>query len=515
MKNIDFKKITNYFSKLLYKLKTLSFVKYILLFYLFITIIGSLLLYMPASFKGNKQIDYIDALFTSASSFSDTGLTTLATSSTWTYFGQGIIAMLILIGGIGWFSLKVYLFNIILGRPITFKTNEIVAAERGGIQVGETRKIIKISITVLFIILFISSFTLTLYFYFSKPLEQPFINVQSKNMYFENPRHNIGISLRWGIFHAISALNNAGFDIIGSNSLQPFYNDYGLQIIFMILFIIGGIGYPVIYDIYQWGKSKITKEHFKWSLFTKISMITYVFVSLIGLALVFTFELTRLTTKDKIPFWQDDSYGSKGNKVMALIFNTFSTRNAGFATIKMKSLSSATLIIYSMMMFIGSAPSSTAGGIRTITFALVILSLWSRLRGRNNVRVFNKRLPKKTVNNSFVATLVSLFLVLTTSFVLFTSFKEYGGNLNQEFIKNSNNEISYSFVDLLFEVASAFGTTGLSTGITSQISLISKLLLIVLMFIGQLGVSSSLLFWDSKDNNQRKFEFIKEDLTTG
>jgi Trk-type K+ transport system membrane component len=110
------------------------------------------------------------------------------------------------------------------------------------------------------------------------------------------------------------------------------------------------------------------------------------------------------------------------------------------------------------------------------------------------VRVFNKRLPKKTVNNSFVATLVSLFLVLTTSFVLFTSFKEYGGNLNQEFIKNSNNEISYSFVDLLFEVASAFGTTGLSTGITSQISLISKLLLIVLMFIGQLGVSSSLLF---------------------
>ena len=517
MKNNYIKKILNWFSWLLYKLKTFSFAKYILFFYLFITIIGSLFLYLPISQNKNQNIKYIDALFTSASAFSDTGLTTITTASSWSHFGQGIIAMLILFGGIGWFSLKVYFFNILLGRPISFKSNEIVVAERGTIQVHETRRIIKVSITILFFILFIFSIILTIYFYFSKPLEQPFENVNSTNMLYENPYQNISISVRWGMFHTISALNNAGFDIMGSNSLQPFYQNYGLQIVFMILFITGGIGYPVIFDIYLWIKSKFTKENFKWSLFSKISMLTYVLVSLIGLAVVFTIEVSQLEIDNKTSFWSDSKYGTKNQKTMALIFNTFSTRNAGFSTIEMKSLSSTTLIIYSIMMFIGSAPSSTAGGIRTITFALVLLSLWSKIRGRNSVRAFNKRIPQNTVNKSFVVTTVSFVLIIIASIILTSSFKEYGGNLNNasNLTKYDQNVDYYSYVDLFFEVSSAFGTTGLSTGITSSISLFSKLSLILLMFIGQLGVSSSLLIWDKKNNNQRKFEFVEEDITTG
>ena len=510
-------RILNWFSWFFYKLKTFSFAKYILVFYLIITIIGSLFLYLPISQNKNQNIRFLDALFTSASAFSDTGLTTITTASSWSHFGQAIIAMLILFGGIGWFSLKVYFFNILLGRPISFKSNEIVVAERGTVQFHETRRIIKVSITILFAILFIFSIVLTTYFYFSKPLEQPFYDVKSSNMLYENPYQNLSISLRWGLFHTISALNNAGFDIMGSNSLQPFYQNYGLQIIFMILFIIGGIGYPVIFDIYLWIKSKFTKENFKWSLFTKISMLTYVLISLIGLAIVFALEVSQSSIENKTSFWLDSKYGTKNQKTMALIFNTFSTRNAGFSTIEMKSLSSTTLIIFSMMMFIGSAPSSTAGGIRTITFALIILSLWSKIRGRNNVRAFHKRIPKTTVNRSFVVTTVSFFLLILGSIILTTSFKEYGGNLHYEsnFIKYDQDVNYYSYADLIFEVSSAFGTTGLSTGMTPNISTFSKLSLILLMFIGQLGVSSSLLIWDKKNNNQRKFEFIKEDITTG
>ena len=148
-----------------------------------------------------------------------------------------------------------YIFNIILGRPINFNARQTLSAERGSSKVGVTRHLVKVSVTILFVLLMLSAIVLSLYFYFIEPDTNPFnINNLGKDnemVIGDSPYHSVTTSLRYGFFHAISALNNAGFDIIGSHSLQPYYHHIGIHIIFIVLFVFGGIGYPVIYDIFK------------------------------------------------------------------------------------------------------------------------------------------------------------------------------------------------------------------------------------------------------------------------
>ena len=464
------------------------------------------MLFAPISQQSGQHVSYVDALFTAASSFSDTGLATMTTSTTWSYFGQAIIAILILVGGIGWFALKIYFFNILFGRPISFRSMETLSAERGSSKIGNTKMIVKISVTILFAILIIATIVLSMYFYFVQPEIDPFGN-GAKGMVSENPYHNVATSFRFGLFHAISGLNNAGFDIIGNSSLMPYYHRYGIQIIFIILFVIGGIGYPVIYDTYLWFKTKFTKQKFKWTLFSKISTLAYLLIVIVGLSTTFGIETTMTSGNG---FWGNKEFGTVGDKTMALIFNTLSTRNAGFATIPMGSLSSATLIVYSIMMFIGSAPSSTAGGIRTTTIAIVVMGLWSRIRGNKTVRAFGKKIPDQTVSRSYIVTAAATALIVIVALISTSSFTKHGGQI----IEGMGNG-EHTFTHIMFEVASAFGTTGLSTGITPDLSVMTKLFLILLMFIGQLGVSSTILVWDSKKNKNRKYKLVEEDVTTG
>ena len=512
-----------------YKFKSMSIIKHILIIYLFITFIGSLLLLTPAAYNDNvPKPTYLDDLFTAASAFSDTGLVTKATFLTWTFFGQAVIAIMILVGGLGFFALKVYMFNIILGRPISFSTRSALSAERGSTTIGVTRNLIKVAVTVLLIIFALASVVLSIYFYFNgaSPTSESIASVQNAGLskVIITPKGNWNTAIRYGIFHTISALNNAGFDIIGSHSLAPYYKDYGLQIMFIILFIIGGIGYPVIYDIYRWLRSKVTREFFKWSLFTKVSMLTYFIVALVGITLTFTVELTAHdyeyygnTTKT---FWNDKNNGGITAKSMALFFSAMSTRNAGFSTIDMHQLSSGTLLLFSVLMFIGSAPSSTAGGIRTTTVAIIFLGIWSRVRNRKTVRAFNKRLPSDTVTRSFIVFTVATIIIFIGMMVGITSFAEHGGKINSsaeyEWQSNNNGHFErYTTSELLFEISSAFGTTGLSTGLTANLSTATLAVLILIMFIGQLGVSSTVLLWGDKKSHKRQYSFVKEDLSIG
>ena len=200
-----------------------------------------------------------------------------------------------------------------------------------------------------------------------------------------------------------------------------------------------------------------------------------------------------------IPLWLTDK--STGSKVMAIFFNTFSTRNAGFSTINLKELSQPTIILYAIMMFIGSAPSSTAGGIRTTTIALIVLSIWSKIRGVPNVRIFNRKIPRETTYTAGIVLSISLFIVFFVSFITMSSIH---GNFE-----------GYGYIDVIFEVSSAFGTTGLSTGLTPSLNTISKIFLILTMFIGQLGVSSTILVWRSNRNKQYKIDYIQEDIAIG
>lgn len=494
MKNINNDNMKNIFKNIKKFLFNLSNAKIIFIVYFILIFSSSLILLSPDAYNEGKSVSYIDALFTAASAFSDTGLVIVPTWETWSMLGQAIIAVLILFGGIGIFAIKVYIFNFILGRKLKLSTNNILGSERSSKDHSLSKKTIVVSVTLIFSLIVIASVILSFIFYYQNP--DSLENMQS-------PKGDISLSIRYAVFHSISAINNAGFDIIGSSSLAPYYSAYSIQIIFIILFIVGGIGYPVIFDTYSWISHKIKRKpgKYSFSLFSKISCISYLSISIIGLILAFSFELSSVEALDgdMIPLWLTDK--STGSKVMAIFFNTFSTRNAGFSTINLKELSQPTIILYAIMMFIGSAPSSTAGGIRTTTIALIVLSIWSKIRGVPNVRIFNRKIPRETTYTAGIVLSISLFIVFFVSFITMSSIH---GNFE-----------GYGYIDVIFEVSSAFGTTGLSTGLTPSLNTISKIFLILTMFIGQLGVSSTILVWRSNRNKQYKIDYIQEDIAIG
>ena len=489
---------------------------------------------MPLS-QNRNSISYINSLFVSASAFSDTGLNPTVAGADFSYFGQAIIAMLIFIGGTGWFALKIYFFNILFKRPISLHTKITLTQERGSTKMGNTLSIIKVSVASVIIVSLIASVILSFYFYyvpgnFNNPTSwldhkdhSTFENNQwgfydssgifRANQEF-NPLHNWNTSIRYGLFHSISAINNAGFDIMGAHSIAPYYSNYSLQLIFIALFVFGGIGFPVIYDIYMWSKASVIKSsssnNFKFSLFTKVSCISYVIIAIIGLTSTFLIEIYSKPLNG-ISIWSGKSFGSRGDRIMALFFNTMSTRNAGFASVNYQSFNGMTLIIHSALMFIGSAPSSTGGGIRTTTIAVIFLAIWKNITNKSSVRIFKRQINNETVFRSLIVFATAITLIIITCVILVTSLESNGGSIPE----GGKGIGTYTINDIIFEVCSAFGTTGLSTGLTKYLNTISKLMLILIMFIGQLGVSSTLLVWGRKKTNSRHYHYYKENISIG
>ncbi|MGL5205012.1 MAG: potassium transporter TrkG, partial [Metamycoplasmataceae bacterium] len=225
-KNKDNFNIKPYLKKIKLFFFNLSNIKIIFITYFLVTFLSSLLLLNPYSHAEGADVTYIDALFTAASAFSDTGLVTLVTSETWSMFGQAVIAILIFLGGIGIFAMKVYIFNFIFNRKLNLITSNILGKERSAKDANLSMKTIVVSVSLILILISISSVILSFLFYFEAPS-----TINSEN----NPVGDIGLSIRFAIFHSISAINNAGFDIIGPSSLQPYYSTYFLQIMFIIL----------------------------------------------------------------------------------------------------------------------------------------------------------------------------------------------------------------------------------------------------------------------------------------
>ncbi|WP_406614928.1 TrkH family potassium uptake protein [Mycoplasmopsis hyopharyngis] len=512
--NNDNKKTREFFKNILFKLKTwkysISKVKYIFITYLSIIIAASLTLLMPFSYTAGKKISYVDTLFTTISAFSDTGLTTVNTYKTWTIFGQAIIAIMILMGGLGIFALKIFIVNYIFQRKNKLEDLELVSQERATGNYGKTSNLIFASLVFLITLTFLSGFILTFYFYFTTPKSTIWdlrANADPNLYNFESPQGNWSLAFRYGFFHSISAINNAGFDIISSHSLMPYYQNYGLHIIFILLLLIGGMGYPFIYDLILFFRYKILRDKrikkFKWSLFTKLSLTTYLIVLLSALLLVLPFEIFNNNPNS---FFKNQHYGTNADKIWTLIFMCFSTRSAGFSTIELADISKSTILIFTLLMFIGAAPASTGGGIRTTTLAVVVLTIFSKIFGRPSVRVFKRKIDDDATKMSLVVLILSTFLVLINTMILSTSLSTYGGQIDAN---------KYNLLDLIFESASAFGTSGLSTGITPKLNIVSKISLLILMFIGQFGVSSTILVWGKKKNYSYKYEYVSENIAIG
>lgn len=550
-----FKKIN--YKKHLYNIfigKTIA--RKIFMFYLYAIALGVLFLSLPISLQdpgyallndGTKQAyDFIDSFFTTVSAFTDTGLTTLNVVGTYNVFGQFVILFLIQIGGLGLFTLYWMFWNALFNniiykkikklplhesRNMSFSNSLLIASERGNTKLGLSMKTIKSALIFILISELVFAAIYSLMFYFIPSYQQVDFttlvnnpNLVSSTWYVDSSiyshfYHNAGYSIWSGIFQSISTMNNAGFDIISQASYSTFRNGIWTILLYIssVQIIIGGIGYPVIYDIIQYIKNRHYRQKFKFSLFTKVSTITYFLVFLVGLAFVVGFEYGLPSAGGLISTIRNNSdlenvyFGTDPklrtwNEVSTIIFNIFSARSAGISTVSQSTLSYGSIWIINILMFIGCAPSSTGGGIRTTTLAIIFMTGISYMRGQSKTTIFKKVIPNSTVITSAVIILTSVVLVFVLALISYP------------LIIQSPQSQHLTITDVLFEFSSAYGTVGLSTGLSSILNApgtaatyVVPFLLCIIMIVGQLGVSTTIFAFRSKDTN-KAIEYAQEDI---
>lgn len=395
-------------------------------------ITGAFLLMLPPMTVNG--ITFIDAFFTSASAICVTGLIVQDTSTFFTVYGKAIILILIQIGGLGVMTIT-SIFALMLGRKInlgdrfylntSFGSNKIFSPSRFFLIIASTTIIIELIGTGILTMLF--------HFKYAYPLKNAFIH---------------------GLFHSVSSFNNAGFSLY-SNNFASFTGDFVLNITVMILIITGGIGFSVLSEILALKKTK------KLSLHAKIVLSTTGILIFLGTAAFFLLEFRNPETIATL---------SPGVKVLSSFFQSVTPRTAGFNTVNIAAANEATLLMLLILMFIGASPGGTGGGIKTTTFASITLSGVAAIKGRTSITIFKKRIPRGTVYRALTLTLTAILIILAASTAIMIIEKE-------------------SFIKVVFETTSAFGTVGLSTGITPLLATPSKVILILLMFIGRVGIS--------------------------
>jgi trk system potassium uptake protein len=446
--------------------------------YLIVNVVAALLLMLPIAHRaGVEGISFVDALFTSVSAFSTTGLTVKTTSEYYSVFGQVVILFLIQVGGIGLMSLKV-IFALLLNTRLSIRDRNLVSQERGTGRVGGSIKFFITAVEVVLIAELVIAILLGLRFYFG---------------YFNNPDipyyQNFGLLVWHAIFHSVSAVNNAGFDITGAASLAPYVGDIFIQILVVISLVIGGIGFPVFYELKNYFHAKKEKEVFHFSIFTKITVRVYFILALVGLLLAFGIEFFNGTLLHNTDY-------SILERISMVVFHVFSTRNAGYSTIDLNQFAEGTRFLFTILMWIGASPASTGGGIRTTTLLLGFLAVIAVSTKRYESNVFQRHIPKETIEKSLVVIFVAAMLVAFSTFVILAT--------------NTNPNLNFN--NVFFEVMSAFGTTGLSLGATRYLNTLGKFIIILTMFIGQQGVTLTLLQWNQKSVSSVKPTFVEEDV---
>lgn len=401
-----------------------------------IIIMGSILLNLPISSRNGQSIGYIDALFTATSAVCVTGLVVVDTYTHWTTFGQIIIILLIQIGGLGFMALAT-LFSLALGRKISFKERLLIAESLNQNSPQGMVKLIK------------DMLLGTLIF---EGLGAVILSIRFAGQF------GIKKGIYGGIFHSISAFCNAGFDLMGEygqfSSLTSYVEDPVVNITVMSLIIIGGLGFAVWEDIYK------TRNLYGLRLHTKLVLLVTAILLVSGFIFFLTMEYSNTKTLQPLSF--------KG-KILASMFQSVSPRTAGFNTISLPDLTNSSKLITIILMFIGGSPGSTAGGIKTATAGVLFFTVASVLRGNNDVNMFRKRLEIEVILKSLAIFVLSLTIVLSTTAIL-SIFEEA------------------TLTEYLFESTSAFGTVGLSLGITPVLGSVSKAALIITMFMGRIGV---------------------------
>ncbi|MBP1991996.1 TrkH family potassium uptake protein [Paenibacillus eucommiae] len=401
-----------------------------------IIMIGTFLLSLPLASKDGLPTPFIDALFTATSATCVTGLVVVDTGTHFTMFGQIIIVILIQIGGLGFMSMST-LFALVLRKRITLRERLVL---QEALNQGSMEGIVRLFRKVLVYSLIIEAIAAVL-----------FTIRWSFDLDFQT-------ALFFGIWHAISFFNNAGFDLFGSitgpfSSLTAYADDFMTNVIAMALIVLGGIGFVVLSDLLEYKNKK------KLSLHSKVVLSMTAFLIIFGAIVIFIFEYTNTKTLGSINF---------GGKVLASFFQSVSPRTAGANSLDIGGLRQATQFFIIILMFIGASPGSTGGGIKTTTFTVLVGAMLAMIRGKEDIVFFRFRLAKDRIFKAITLTMLALFLVILVAMLLSTTE-------------------SAPFLTILFEVTSAFGTVGLSMGLTPELTMIGKILISITMFAGRLG----------------------------
>lgn len=428
-------------------LNRLTPVQIVLLFYIIAVIVSTVLLALPVSYQEGATISFIDLIFTAISALSVTGLSTISIGDTFSTTGIIFLTIILHIGAVGIMAMSTLIW-LVIGKKIGLKERRLIMTDQNQTSFRGMVRLVKQIIILILIVELLFVFILSLHFL----------------TYYES----IGEAVFHGYFTTITAISNAGFDLTGQ-SLIPFEDDYFIQSAVIFLIIFGAIGFPVLIEIKEFLLlRKEKKRFFRFSLFFKVTTITFFLFIVLGALGIFILD-SKMFFDDKA--WHEVFFYS--------LFQSVTTRSGGLATLDVSQLTEANQLFMSFLMFVGASPSSAGGGIRTTTFALVVLFILTYVRGKKQVRIFHREVHDEDVRKAVTITLVAFFIMFVS--VLIVSTAE-----------------DFSLTQILFEVTSAFGTVGLSMGITPELSSVSKVLLMLLMFIGRVGVISFLLMFRPK-----------------
>ncbi len=431
----------------------------LMLSFLGLIAVGTFLLMLPASSQSGYVTPFVDALFTSTSATCVTGLIVKDTPVYFSVFGQIVILMLIQLGGLGIMTVSTA-FALMLGQRLNLKLENVMHSVVSGSPSIDIFQLLKNIVYVTVIIEIVGAAVLyTRFIQDMQPLQA---------FYFS-------------VFHSISAFCNAGFSLFSDN-MMSYVGSYTINFGITLLIILGGIGFSVVIDLYRYFTSKARNKRL--NLHSKLVLVTSAILLVGGMIAYFMAEYKISMAGFTVP-----------ERLLASWFQSVTTRTAGFNTIDLSRLSSASILISLVLMFIGASPGSTGGGIKTTTFAVLILSLTSMLKGKKDLSTFNRKISLDNYREATSLITLAAVLVITVIFILM---------LIEPF----------SFEKIAFEAFSAFGTVGLSMGITSSLSFPGKLLITLLMYIGRIG-PLTIIYALSISRRQTNIEFAEEKIAIG
>jgi trk system potassium uptake protein TrkH len=417
--------------------------------FLLVILAGTALLLLPIS-ANRKSLSFVDAFFTSASAVCVTGLAVIDIGRDLSLFGQIVTLLLFQIGGLGIITFSLVLFGM-MGRSLSFRGRELLQSSFLHTPRHDFLRILRFVVVSTFVIEGVGALLLFARFLVDFPPGKAFFQA---------------------VYHAVSAFNNCGYSLF-SNNLMNYRDDWMINTVIIILIVLGGLGFIVIYEVLN----RCRGQRKSLSLHAKVVLITTAALIIGGALLFYFFEAGNILKNT----------GSSG-RFLASLFQSVTPRTCGFNTVDIAALTNSSILLLMILMFIGASPGSTGGGIKTSSFALLMLIIFNRVRGRDSVTIFNRTVPAEILGRTLAIVLASAISVLIIASVLLLAHGAPG-----EHVQASR----HLFVEYVFETLSAFGTVGLSMNITSFLNDIQKLAITLLMFIGRVGPLTLAFAWSS------------------